>query len=466
MELVWEAFEAANPHIRVELINEFEESFHDALAVMEAAGNLPDVIHAWPSGRTASLHENRLLLDLAPFVARDGLAPYFTELALDPSGQIANYLGIIPQAVTTSHAMWVNMEVLQAHGFTAPARTYSELLEQSRVLSAAGVQTIMMRNMPPWVMQSTMFSMIAGRFMGDDWHQDILFGEITFEDPAFVAALMFIEQMYRDEVISPSTLFRGYVDDHGPIPFARGQAAYFIDGDWVNSAFITNPITNIAVIPPERQHNFRITVFPEIDITVNGVTPALPGRTTTSVLATGWGINAAIAEDTEGVEAAWELVKWLTGREVQTFRINSGGFAVPSRIDLDPDALNLEPIQVAMANLSGEFDKATVVVDGVFHEAVFGPLNDGLQGMALGQITPQQVAANMQAAFDLWQVQQDDTELWETEFEVDERDMLPIEEYDDDIAETENGYDENGNGDDNGETDDLDVDGYGNGIEE
>ncbi|MCL2128376.1 MAG: carbohydrate ABC transporter substrate-binding protein, partial [Treponema sp.] len=55
---------------------------------------------------------------------------------------------------------------------------------------------------------------------------------------------------------------------------------------------------------------------------------------------------------------------------------------------------------VAVANLGKEYSTGTVVIDGVFHSDVFNPLNDGLQEIGLGTKTPQQVAADVQRAFD------------------------------------------------------------------
>jgi hypothetical protein len=44
--------------------------------------------------------------------------------------------------------------------------------------------------------------------------------------------------------------------------------------------------------------------------------------------------------------------------------------------------------------------KTTYVLDGALDPTVFGPLNDGLQGIPLGAQTPAEVAALMQKAQD------------------------------------------------------------------
>lgn len=391
---VWEAFQKANPNIKLVIQDEFNDPFHQATESYAAAGNLPDVIYAWPSGRSTTLHTNHLLKDLGPLVERDGLAASYLPMALDPAQQAGGYQAIIPMGLTATHAFYVNTAVLKDAGLE-PAKTYSELVAQVPVLKAKGYETVLMPSQDTWVMQSCLFSMIAGRFCGEGWEQKILSGEAKFTDPDFVAALNFVQKMYEDGVLDRTTLAVGYGE--GPGLFATNTAAYYIDGDWRMGAFITDASTGEALIAPDKQNDFLITVFPEID--VEGVKF---NKSNTAVLATGYGISAALEDGSPKLEAAWKLVQWLAGKEVLTYRLSTGGLATPSRTDIDFASLTLEPLQIAMANLANEYDKATVVIDGVFEGPVYTPLNDGLQAIGLGTQTPDAVAQATQDAFDAW----------------------------------------------------------------
>ncbi|MCL2069508.1 MAG: extracellular solute-binding protein [Treponema sp.] len=397
-ERVWRTFERQNRDIRIIREDEFEEPFHHTVEAYAAAGQLPDVIYVWPSGRSTTLHTQRLLKDLAPLAQRDGLYNYFIPTALDPAGQGAGYLGMIPRGVTATNAFFVNMEVLDAVGLQ-PATTYSELVRQVPILRAAGYDTVLMANESTWVMQSCLFSLVAGRFMGEGWEQRVHAGQARFTDPAFVSALDFIRRMYSDGVLSRATIAIDY--GSGPGLFATNRAAYYIDGDWRTGDFLTDHTTGQALITPERQRNFLITVFPEID---------LPGvhfnRSNTVVLGTGFGMNANIPDGSAKEEAAWRLIKWLVGRETQTFNLENGLVPVPSRIDIDYNSIPLEPLQIAVGNLNSHYDISTVVIDAAFAGPVYTPLNDGLQAIGMGTQTPQQVAAATQAAFNAWRATQ------------------------------------------------------------
>jgi len=393
---VWEAFERDNPDIRLVREDAFDEAFHQTTEAYAAAGMLPHVIYVWPSGRSTTLHANRLLRDLTPFVARDNLAPVFVPAALDPAHQAGHYLAMLPLGMTTTSAFYVNMEVLRSVGLE-PARTYAELVAQVPILAAAGYETIIMANMDTWVMQSCLFSLIAGRFAGEGWEQRILGGQARFTDPDFVEALRFVQRMYQDGVLSQTTLFTSYGETPGL--FATNRGAYMIDGDWRVGAFITDRTTGQALISPARQEDVLITVFPYIE-------GARINNSATVVMGVGWAMSTNVAPASPTEDAAWRLIRWLTGREVQTLMVETGGLPSPSRTDIDFGAIAMEPMQRAVANLGNEFTTSTVVIDAVFASPVFGPLNDGLQAIGMGIQTPEEVAQVVQAAFDAWRATQ------------------------------------------------------------
>jgi raffinose/stachyose/melibiose transport system substrate-binding protein len=386
----YDTFAANNPDILLEKEELFNEPFHNKTEVYAASGNMPDVLYVWPSGRSTSLHEKKLLKNLAPFIQKDNLKNKYLPTTMDPSQQASGYLAMIPMGITASHAFYINMEVLEDCGLK-PAKTYAELKAQVPVLKTRGYETVIMPNKDSWVMQSCLFSAIAGRFCGESWEQKILSGKAKFTDSDFTAALDFIRQLYADGVLASSSLGMDYGDSPGL--FATNRGAYMIDGDWRGGSFLTDPDTGKALISPERQKKIKVTVFPDIE-------GARLNKSTSVVLGTGWAMSAAIPDGSKREDAAWRLIKWLTGPEVQKRSFVNGGLPAPSRLDIDYSSLNVEPLTLAIANMGKEYVVGTVVIDGVFHSDVFNPLNDGLQEIGLGTKTPKQVASDIQKAFD------------------------------------------------------------------
>jgi raffinose/stachyose/melibiose transport system substrate-binding protein len=117
-------------------------------------------------------------------------------------------------------------------------------------------------------------------------------------------------------------------------------------------------------------------------------------------------MNASIPAGSAKEEAAWRLVKWLSGKEIQTWLLETGGIATPTRTDINSSVLKLEPLQIQGSQLGNQYSTTTVVIDGVFAGEVYTPINEGLQAIGLGRQTPQQVAQAAQRAFDAWKAKQ------------------------------------------------------------
>lgn len=385
-------FEKDNPDVKIERENLFDEPFHDKTRAYAAAGELPDVLYVWPSGRSDYLHDQKLLKDLTPFINKDNLKGSYLPLTMDPAQQQAGYMAMIPQGITTTHAFFINTEVLTECGLQ-PAKTYAELKAQVPVLRAKGYETVIIPAQSDWVMQSCLFSMVAGRFCGAGWEQKIHSGQAKFTDPDFVAALNFIKTLYDDRVIEKSAV--GIEYGEGPGLFANKKGAYYIDGDWRTGAFITDADTNQALISPAAQEHIKIGVFPDIE-------GAKLNKSSSVILGTGYAMSAAVPAGSPREDAAWRFIKYMVGKDVSQLRTERGGTPTPSRTDLDFANMKLEPMQKAIGNLGKEFSTATVVIDGVFPSEVYLPINTGLIEIAMGQRTPAQVAANVQRAFDTW----------------------------------------------------------------
>jgi len=389
----WDTFLANNPDVTIEREDLFNETFNDKLAAYAATGNIPDVTFCWPAGRSGALHQNKLLKDLAPFIQKDNLQSKYLPVCIDPTQQGGGYLAMIPQALTATNAMFVNLDVLNACGLQ-PAKTYVEMKAQVPILKAKGYETLIMACKDTWVMQSCLFSTVAGRFCGEGWDKKILSGQTKFTDSDFVAALDFIRQIYADGVLGRSAMGIDYGE--GPGLFANNKCAYYVDGDWRVGDFITDTDTGVALIPVDKQKNIMITIFPAID-------GARINNNNSTVLGTGWGMSAAIPAGSAKEDAAWRLVKWLCGAEVETRMLQTGGISAPSRTDIDVSKLNFEPMQLAMANLSSQYQVGTCVIDDKFESDVWNPINDGLVELGLGTKTAVQIANDAQQALVTWQ---------------------------------------------------------------
>ncbi|MGE5599806.1 MAG: ABC transporter substrate-binding protein [Bacteroidota bacterium] len=386
---IWKAFEKANPEIRIEREDQFNEPFHQRVASYIAAGNLPDVMYMWPGGRSAALHKNRLVKDLRPFLG-DEAKDFLPAVLVNQAG---GYLGMIPIGLTSSHAFYINTKMLSELNLPVP-KTYAQLKAQVKKLQAAGKDTVLMSYQDQWVGQSCLFSMIAGRLCGDKFFDDVLAGKAKFTDRPFVNALKFFRQLFVDGVLSKKNLLTPY----GTVPglFAAGNAPYLIDGDWRTGAFITDTTTKQALIPISEQKYYEMTVFPAIPGEINH-------ETTSGTPAAGFGMSAKIPAGSAKEKAAWKLISWLVGPEAQRIRLETGA-AFPSRKGITSE--KLEPLQKTRAAFYSKFKSTTYVLDGLLDPQIYTPINVGLQELGLGTTTPEKVAANTQKALEAWRAAQ------------------------------------------------------------
>ena len=233
--------------------------------------------------------------------------------------------------------------------------------------------------------------MVAGRFCGVGWDERIFGGTAKFTDPDFVAGINFIKIMFDDGVLNRNILGIDYSEVPGL--FASNKYAYMIEGSWRVGPFITDPDTKQALISPERQKNIKIALFPDIDgVKIN--------QSNSTILGSGYGMSSANPAGSAKEDAAWRLVKWLTGKECQSRWLEHGLFSSPSRSDINLATMPFEPLQLEMMGLKWTYD--TIVIDGPFGGIIEDECNVGMAEIGMGVKTPQQVGQDLQRAYDAW----------------------------------------------------------------
>src|SRR4030042_3494909 len=220
-----EKFQAKYPNITLTIENSFDEAYHQKLAALAAAGDLPDVMYLWPGGRSAELYSNELVEDLYPFLGAD--KENFVPAAVAP--QWDGKLYELPIAITATHVLYVNTQLLADLGLSMPT-TYEEFVAMAEPITTAGLYPIIMPNKASWVWQSCLFSALVGRICGQEWIDKAITGEASFTDQEFVDSLALVKDMYDTGLLPPQSLQLEYGD--GPNLFATGRSPFMIDGDW------------------------------------------------------------------------------------------------------------------------------------------------------------------------------------------------------------------------------------------
>ena len=129
------------------------------------------------------------------------------------------------------------------------------------------------------------------------------------------------------------------------------------------------------------------------------ISDAAPALTSAATADNGWGISASVPAGSLREEAAWELIKWLEGKEAQEWRVKSFNTWIPSLESVDVSALPIAPIQKSMAGFRSAYALDAPVIDNVLSGAVVDAINSSLQQICNGTLTPEDAAAAIQNAW-------------------------------------------------------------------
>jgi len=370
------------PGINLVIENSFGEAYQQKLAALAASGQLPDVMYAWPGQRTIELSKNGLVQDLYPYLG--SAKANFIQNTVVP--QYNGALLELPETFTVTHVMYANKALLAKLGIAMP-RTYDDLVKMTPKLKAAGVETILMANKATWVNESCLFSMVAGRLAGDGFLNNILAGKAKFTDKPFVDSLSFIKKMYDDGVLSQDTIQMDYPDV--PNLFATGKGAFLVDGDW-----------RVNAIYPLFANQSDVVLIPSFPV-IPGELKASSGSSS-GTIGTGFAMNKTLKG--AKAQAAWDWISFYAGPEVSLVRLQNIGEMPSMKLDTrgvkDSGGNPLPPLVQQRIGMYSRIPVTTEVIDSVFSPKVAGAVSDGLQQIGLGAKTPEQVASDIQAAFD------------------------------------------------------------------
>lgn len=380
------AFEAAYPDIELKIETLYDEAFHEKLAALAAAGALPDVMTLWPGGkRSGYLYEAGLIEDLYPYLGAE-------KANFVPGAVASQYEGKLMElpmgAGCATQVLFVNTELLDQLGMAMP-QTFEEFKAMAPGINAAGLIPLIMPNKESWVMQCSLFSTIVGRIAGTEWLMDAIAGVNSFTDSEFVRSLEIVQEFYATGLIPVSSIQLAYGDS--PPLFTEGEGVFMIDGDWRVGDFTATG--GLMYDAPEEQAKIKLTVVPDFADQVG------PSSSTALVATTGLGMKAGLSP--EKAEAAFKLVRFYAGPEAARIRVAAGGGMAgiaPSYKYLDLSGIELSPLTVEIIGFYAKHP-GTPVLDAVIVGDPIERINNGLQELGLGQITPEQLAAEVEAAF-------------------------------------------------------------------
>jgi multiple sugar transport system substrate-binding protein len=283
LESIVREFEAQNPGITVRLDHRPYETLAAELLQAEGEAPLPDILGL----------DSHWLYDLVRQDALEPLGPYKSGgSALEevfPDERPGTYEHWALPLISFMAPLFYNSALLEAAGFNRPPKTRGEFLSYARALTdpPSGSYGLALALSPetPQGLYRDVFSWI--------WASGVEFTPETlpdFTDPAVIATLDFLNQLYREGLLSPSPFTK--TGEEKRREFMEGRAAMMIGS-----------VPEVSRIMRERAElSFGISTIPAADKYL--------GRPAFGL--TGW--YAGISRESRHKDEAWAFLSFLSER--------------------------------------------------------------------------------------------------------------------------------------------------------
>lgn len=364
-----EAFEKENPNIKIKLEAVATEQYMTKLRTLATGKELPDIFQAWPGAELEPLVEADLVLPLEEdFVKKLESTIISPDFFKDYEVDDEKYA--VPVLVAYTSVIYYNKELFAEAGYDGMPKTYSEFKQLITDLRDKDITPIALGNKPKWPLQSSYLSVISDRLTGGEFLQQVLNGESKFTDPEFVQALTVIEELVELDAFNSdmNTVDNAQIQDY----FIQGKVAMIIDGSWADGKVrVENPNGN----------NVGIALFPAIE--GGKGTPNITSGTSNDGLA----LNSELSGAKK--EAAFKFLEFFHSKEFYEEMLTVQ--LTPTIIDV-PDNVDDSILEIMELTSGG----GAPVLDAIVPIPVINVLEDGLQGITLGKVKPEDLAEEMQ----------------------------------------------------------------------
>lgn len=378
----------AHPEINVSENVLANAEYKTQIATLAAADDLPDVF-LLQGMNTIDWADQGIVYDMTEVIKNSPYAADYNEAYFAPF-TVGDSIYALPAltggtctVVIYDKAMWAEA------GYETFPTTWAEVEEASAYFNEQGITTIAFGNGGKWQANSDFLSTLGNRYTGPDWFMSLVAkGGAAFTDDTFVAALTEMQRLFTETEIFNED-FNVVTNEDAREYYISGDAAAFIGGNWDESYIAAT----LAEVDEEKWGNIGFAVLPQPADATEAPTSQNIG------LGYGMAISAKVAEDPDKLAAAIDLCYELTGPAFSSYVAENyalGGLTKAGDVDLS----GFDQITQDFYNWSYVDTETCEIYDSYISNAVWDVLNTDMQTMLNGEMTPADVAANAQAAYE------------------------------------------------------------------
>ena len=360
------------------------------VATYAAADDLPDVF-LLQGMNTISWVDQGLVLDLTDYITGSPYADQYNMDYLVPFTVDGHYYGFPVLTGGTCTVIVYDSALWKEAGFDEFPTTWDDVEKASEYFSGQGIDTLGFGNQGQWNLNSDFVSCLGYQYTGTDWFTNIMTGtgEAAFTDPEFVAALKETQYLFKDAGLFNED-FNAITNEDAREYYISGDCAAYICGNW-DCDYIR---ATLEEVDPEKLANTKFAVLPQASDATKYEKFQNIG------LGYAVAINPKVAEDPAKLAACIDLAQYLTGPDFAAYvgeNYALGGFCAG---DFDLSAFS--QFQQDFYNFSYVDTKGCEIYDSYVDGSVWSVLNTEMQEMVNGDIDPETVAADTQAAYEAW----------------------------------------------------------------
>lgn len=374
-------FKAANPNVDFEVEDMVHDTYETKMKTLAAGNELPDLFLIKGSWIDNFIDNGLVKPVNAMLDSNAAWRDNFNAGAFDEFKRNGKDIYGIPFQLFSTHLILYNSAVLEKAGIKAFPKTWRDFESAIKALQGKGYTPISLGNKAKWVAESCILSTLGDRFTGSSWFYSVRDRKgAKFTDPDFVRSLDALQKLAKMGAFNSD--LNSIDDNQQKTLYINGKSAMFMDGAWSIS-------TLISIAPADLIRTTHLAILPSVE-GGKGDPLAVSGGS-------GWGyaINANLGADKQKVIGA--LIAAVTGPDAARVTIENNG--QPAGRTSSYDKSKVAPLSNEYFALVSRL-KFTPIYDIQLNAPVIEVMNSGLQELLIGTVTPQQLAARIQAEYE------------------------------------------------------------------
>jgi len=371
-QMMADEYMAAHPNVTINITILENEAFKSKLTTVMQSGEPPDLFQSWGGGVMNTYAEAGLLRDITPEVQGEW-GDSFGAGALGVYAYNGHQYGVPWDMGMVG--FWYNKDLFAEAGIDAPPETWEEFLVDVQLLKDAGITPIALGEGEKWP-GHFYWVYLATRIGGQPAFLAAANGDGSFADPPYVQAGEELQRLIALEPFQDGYLAASHNDSEAIM--GNGEAAMMLMGQWAPEVMRVNSDSGEGL-----GDSLGFFPFPAVEGGAGALTDAMGGGNGIAV-----GVNAP--------DEAVDFLRFLTNLDNQIV-LTEIGVIIP--VVKGAEEYIQDPNMVKVSEAVADAQYFQLYYDQYLPPAVGVVINDSVQGLVAGTMTPEDVGQAVEDSY-------------------------------------------------------------------